>query len=107
VLYLSTEQAGAVQDRVLDRTPQQTLSQLRSALARAVIAVDGDGANRHHRAARTDRRGGVGDEQQGTASLWALLPAPAAGACFEWLSRLARSLGGEDPRGDDDEPPPF
>jgi hypothetical protein len=101
VLYLGPEQAAAVQDRVLDRAPQQTLSQLRSALARAVIAVDGEGANRRYRAARTDRRVSVGEEKEGMASLWALLPAPAAGACYEWLSRLAHSLGVEDPRGMD------
>ena len=35
------------------------------------------------------------------ASLWASLAAPDAVASFEWLSRLARSLGAEDGRGMD------
>jgi hypothetical protein len=32
------------------------------------------------------------------ASLWALLPAPDAVSAFEWLSRLARGMGADDPR---------
>ena len=32
------------------------------------------------------------------ASLWALLPATDAVSAFEWLSRLARGLGADDPR---------
>jgi hypothetical protein len=32
------------------------------------------------------------------ASLWAYLTAPDARSCWEWLSRLARGLGAEDPR---------
>ncbi len=35
------------------------------------------------------------------ASLWALLPAPDAISAFEWLTRLARGIGAEDPRGMD------
>jgi hypothetical protein len=32
------------------------------------------------------------------ASLWAYLTAPDARSCWEWLTRLARGLGAEDPR---------
>jgi hypothetical protein len=35
------------------------------------------------------------------ASLWASLAAPDALACYRWLTRLARGLGGGDPRGMD------
>ena len=35
------------------------------------------------------------------ASLWALLSAPDAAGAFEWLTRLARGLGTDDPRGID------
>ena len=38
------ELARAVQARMLDRAPEQTLAQLKAALARAVIAADPDGA---------------------------------------------------------------
>ncbi|HYH29609.1 MAG TPA: DUF222 domain-containing protein [Pseudonocardia sp.] len=42
--YLDTEKARAVQRRVLDRAPQQTLAQLKAALKRAVVQADPDGA---------------------------------------------------------------
>ena len=42
--YLSAEKARAVQRRVLDRAPDQTLGQLKAALERAVIAADPEGA---------------------------------------------------------------
>ena len=53
---LSPELARAVQARVLPRAPEQTLAQLKAALARAVIVVDPDGAEQRHRQARRDRR---------------------------------------------------
>lgn len=71
---------------------------LQASVARA---VDPDGAAERHRQARRDRRVVVGDEKDAMASLWALLPAPDATASYEWLSRLARGLGAEDPRGMD------
>ncbi|MGH3614552.1 MAG: DUF222 domain-containing protein [Pseudonocardia sp.] len=100
-VYLSSEHAEAVQDRVLGRAPQQSLGQLRAALARAVIAVDPEGAAERHRAARRDRRVCVGQEAEGMASLWAMLSAPDAHCAYEWLNRLARGLGSQDPRGMD------
>ena len=42
--HLTAEKAGAVQQRVLDRAPEQTLGQLKAALKPAVIAVDPHGA---------------------------------------------------------------
>ena len=98
---LSDEKAGEVEARVLPRAPEQTLAQLKAALARAVIAVDPDGAVERHRAARKDRRVCLGQENDGMASLWALLSAPEAAGAFEWLTRLARGLGTDDPRGID------
>ena len=55
-VLLSDEKAGKVEARVLPKAPEQTLAQLKAALARAVIAVDPDGAAERHRAARRDRR---------------------------------------------------
>lgn len=99
--YLDDDAARAVQDRVVGRAPGQTLAQLKASLTRAVLAVDPDGAAERHRRARRDRRVGVGAERDGMASLWALLSAPDARAAYEWLSRLARGLGADDPRGMD------
>ena len=86
---LPVETARAVQERVLPRAPEQTLSQLRAALARAVIAADPDGAEQRHKAARRDRRVAVNPEPDGMASLWALLPASDAVAAF----RVAHPAG--------------
>jgi hypothetical protein len=99
--HLDPDKAALVQDRVLSRAPEQTAGQLRAALGRAVIAVDPEGAARRHTEARRERRVAVNPDQDGMASLWALLPAPDALSCYEWLTRLARGLGAEDPRGMD------
>jgi hypothetical protein len=99
--YLSVHKARAVQRRVLDRAPAQTVGQLKEALKRAVIHADPEGAAERHRAARRDRRVAIGEEHDGMASLWMLLPAPAAQAGFQWLTRLAHGCGKHDPRGMD------
>lgn len=99
--HLPDEQAARVQDRVLPAAERQSRAQLVAALRRAVIAVDPDGANDRHAKARLDRRVVVGEETEGMASLWALLAAPDALAAHQWLTRLARGLGAEDPRGMD------
>ncbi|GAA5136391.1 hypothetical protein GCM10023320_67430 [Pseudonocardia adelaidensis] len=99
--YLSVEKARAVQQRVLDRAPDLTVGQLKAALKRAVIAVDPEGAAERHRAARRDRRVSISEEQDGMASLWALMSAPDAQASFQWLTRLALGCGRDDPRGMD------
>ena len=95
---LAPEHAIAVEARVLPRAPEQTAAQLRASLKRAIIGVDPDGATERHEVARKGRRVAVNPEDDGMASLWALLPAPDAVASFEWLTRLARGLGAADPR---------
>jgi len=95
---LTPELARAVQDRVLPRAPEQTLTELKGALARAVLAVDPEGAETRHREARRERRVVVTPEADGMASLWALLTATEAAGAFTWLTRLARGLGADDPR---------
>lgn len=96
--FLSPGHARAVQHRVLPRAGQHSLAQLRAALARAVTAIDPDGAAARHRQARRSRRVALGADTDGMASLWALLPAPDATSAYHWLSRLARGLGRHDPR---------
>ena len=97
-VVLPDELARAVQARVLPRAPEQTLAQLKAALARAVIAADPDGAEARHRQARRDRRVVITPEADGMASLWALLTATQAAGAFTWLTRLACGLGADDPR---------
>jgi hypothetical protein len=100
-VVLTDELAATVEAKVLARAPEQSLPQLRAALARVIISVDPTGAAERHRAARTDRRVCLGQEDDGMASLWALLSAPDATGAYEWLTRLARGLGPDDPRGID------
>ena len=95
---LAPELAAKVESRVLPRAPQQSVAQLRAALACAILAVDPEGANQRHKQARKDRRVVLGDESEGMASLWALLAAHDAHAAYRWLTRLARALGADDPR---------
>lgn len=100
--YLLTgEQIAALEARVLPRAGRQTLSQLRAGLARAVLAIDPDGAQARHRERRKDRRVVVSPDGEGMASLWALLSAPDATAAYQRLCHLARGLGADDPRGMD------
>src|SRR5205823_140608 len=98
---LTAEKARGVQQRVVDRAPEQTVGQLKAALKRAVIAVDPEGAAERHKAARRDRRVSISEEEDGMASLWALMSAPDAQASFQWLTRLALGCGKDDPRGMD------
>jgi len=97
-VVLPDELARAVQARVLPNAPQQTLAELKAALAKAVIAVDPDGAEARHHTARRDRRVVLTPEADGMASLWAMLTATQAVGAFTWLTRLARGLGTDDPR---------
>ena len=95
---LTAEHAALVEARVLPEAPSQTAAQLQAAIKRAIISVDPDGAEERHEAARKGRRVAVNPEDDGMASLWALLPAPDAIAAYEWLTRLARGCGADDPR---------
>ena len=95
---LSDELAAKVEARVLGRAPEQSLAQLRAALARAILAADPDGAADRHKQARKDRRVHVQPEADGMGSLWALLTASDAAGAYQWLTRLARGLGKDDPR---------
>jgi Domain of unknown function (DUF222) len=98
---LTSEQGAALEARVLPRAGQQTLSQRRAALARAVLAIDPDGAEARYRERRKDRRVVVSPDEEGMASLWALLSAPDATAAYQRLCELARGLGADDSRGMD------
>lgn len=101
VRYLDDARAEWVQDQILGAAPHQSVAQLRAALARAVLAADAQGANARCRRARKDRRVGVGQEQDGMATVWASLAAHDAQQVFGTLTGLARSLGADDPRGMD------
>jgi Domain of unknown function (DUF222)/HNH endonuclease len=98
---LPPEKGSGLEARVLPRAGTQTIAQLRAALARAVLALDPQGAAERHQQRRQDRRVVVCPDEEGMASLWALLSANDATAAYQRLCDLARGLGGEDPRGMD------
>ncbi len=98
---LAGELRGALEARVLPRAGAQTIAQLRAALARAVLVLDPEGAAERHHLRRADRRVVVCPDEDGMASLWALLSAPDATAAYQRLGALARGLGSDDPRGMD------
>ncbi|MDQ4093956.1 MAG: HNH endonuclease [Actinomycetota bacterium] len=95
---LPPEKRGALETRVLPRAGTQTIAQLRAALTRAVLALDLQGAAERHQQRRKGRRVVVSPDEEGMASLWALLSASDATAAYQRLCDLARGLGGEDPR---------
>jgi hypothetical protein len=66
---LSDAHAGEVEARVLPRAAGQTLSQLRAAVARAVLAVDPEAAARRREEAQRDPRVRRWQEDAGTAAL--------------------------------------
>jgi hypothetical protein len=94
-------QRAALEARVLPRAAEQTVARLRAAVARAVLAIDPEGAQARLCRRRAERRVVVSPEEDGMASLWALLSAPDATAAYQRLCDLARGLGAEDPRGMD------
>jgi hypothetical protein len=98
---LPAKQRSALEARVLPRAGTQTIAQLRAALTRAVLALDPEGADARHQQRRQDRRVVVSPDEEGMASLWALLSAPDATAAYQRLCDLARGLGSEDARGMD------
>ena len=82
--------ASAVERRVLPRAGEQTVSQLRTSLSRAVLAVDPADAEVRHQRAVADRRVCITPQEDGMAELWALLPADGAAAIRGTLDLLAR-----------------
>ncbi len=56
VRHLDDELAGNVQDRVLPDAPTQTMGQFRTALTRAVLAVDPEGAEQRRQQKQANRR---------------------------------------------------
>ncbi|MBC8092754.1 MAG: DUF222 domain-containing protein [Pseudonocardia sp.] len=98
VAVLDYTQAAAVQQRVLPGAAEKTWAQLDAALRRAILAADPDGAAERHQKAKKTRRVDVFPDDDGMATFWTRMSAPDAASSFEWLTRLARGMGAEDPR---------
>jgi hypothetical protein len=93
VIPLSDDAAQAVEDRVIPLAGDLTYAQLHSAVRRAVIAADPEGAE--HRRAAAERRTKVSlyPDQDGTATLvGARLPAAEAAAAFARVCAIANAM---------------
>ena len=90
---LDDAKARAVEDRVLPRAGEQTTSQLRASLRRAVITADPDGAERRRRQAERQAKVVLYPDAEGTASLSGQkLPGIRAAAAYARITALARAL---------------
>jgi hypothetical protein len=69
---------GVIEEKVLRRGGQQTLSQFTATLRRAVLSADPRSAEQRHADALDERRVAFTPQDDGMAQLWALLPADGA-----------------------------
>ena len=85
--------AAAAEAKVLSGAGTKTLAQLRSALRRAVIAVDPDAAERRREDAERRAKVGLYGDEDGTATLSGQnLPGAHAAAAMARVTALARAL---------------
>ncbi|HEU5418851.1 MAG TPA: DUF222 domain-containing protein [Streptosporangiaceae bacterium] len=90
---LDDEKARAVEAKVLDGAGDQTLSQLRSGLRRAVIAADPEGAEQRRQESERRARVLLYADDDGTATLAGQsLPGTRATAAMARISAMARAL---------------
>ena len=90
---LDDAKARAVEDKVLPRAGDQTTSQLRASLRRAVITADPDGAERRRQQAERQAKVVLYPDAEGTASLSGQkLPGIRAAAAYARITALARAL---------------
>ncbi|GAA3055994.1 HNH endonuclease signature motif containing protein [Pseudonocardia yunnanensis] len=95
---LDAAAAGVVERKVLPRAPEQTNGQLRAAVRRAVLRVDGEAAVRRRERKRRERGVVLYPERDGMATLSATLPAAEAVGTFAVLDQHARGCGSRDER---------
>ena len=83
----------AVEARVLGRAPQQTLGAATRVVG-AAVAADPAAAKVRREQAVSDRRVELWALPDGMAALYAVLPAPAAVTCHDWITALAEGAKG-------------
>jgi hypothetical protein len=89
VTPFDAETTAKIEQRVLTRAPEQTLSQFGTSLRRAVIAADPRLAAQRHDEAVAQRRVAFTPQDDGVTELWALLPADGAALIEAVLNSLA------------------
>ena len=91
---LATDQAGAVETRVLPRAITQTPGQLRRSVRRAVAKTDPAALRRRHEAGKRERGVSFCELPDGMAMVSACLPAGDAVGVYGVLDECARTTGG-------------
>jgi hypothetical protein len=95
---LNATQAAAVEARVLPRAPAQTVGEFKRAVRRAVKTADARRDEQRHQDAVSERRVVCTPREDGTAEIWALLPADGARIVMAGLARYAKPAGPADDR---------
>jgi hypothetical protein len=98
VFALDDKQARAVEERVLARAVEQTLSEFQRSVRRAVARVAAATVEEQRVEAMTQRRVCVTPRDDGMTELWALLPAEGAAAVMTAVDALASVTSADDPR---------
>src|SRR5215469_1302954 len=91
VAPFDAETTTKIEQRVLTRAPEQTLTQFGTSLRRAVIAADPRRAEQRHEDAITQRRVVSTPQHDGITELWALLPADGAALIQAVLNSLGNA----------------
>ncbi|HEY2075455.1 MAG TPA: DUF222 domain-containing protein, partial [Streptosporangiaceae bacterium] len=90
---LSDEHAAVVEQRVLPKAGEQTTTQLRAAVRRAVLAVDPEGAEQRRKKAERQAKVSLYPGEEGTATLTGSgLPGVQAAAAMARITAMARAL---------------
>ncbi len=86
------DQVAHVEARVMARAGEQTATQLRASLRRAVMAADPAGAEQRHDRARGERRVERRPDDDCMASLWVYGPVDGVAALYTALDGVARRM---------------
>jgi hypothetical protein len=98
VFALDAKQTRAVEERVLPRAPEQTLSAFQRSVRRAVARVAAATVEEQRTEAMKERRVCLTPRDDGMTELWALLPAEGAAAVVTAIDALASVTSANDPR---------
>ncbi|HEY3630245.1 MAG TPA: DUF222 domain-containing protein [Jatrophihabitantaceae bacterium] len=98
VFALDAKQARAVEEQVLPRAVEQTLSEFQRSVRQAVARVAAATVEEQRAEAMKERRVCLTPRDDGMTELWALLPAEGAAAVVTAVDALASVTSADDPR---------
>ena len=90
--------AARLEQAVLPEAGEQSVGAFRTAVAKALLAIDPAPAEQRHQRALADRCVRHTPADDGMATLWALLPAEGAAALMQAVNALASGTSADDPR---------